>query len=245
MSYFYKQNLSGWEWYEAETVTSTNDEIKNLAVGNAAVVLSAVCQTGGRGRRGRSWQPVIGNLYFTYTLDIAPKELSRVVCLIGLSLAETVIAAAPQADVKIKWPNDVFLGGKKLSGILLENLSDTHWVVGIGVNIVAAPQLSNASYAAGSLQENGIMLDRTDFLRYYLAKFAETMQAYRDKGFAPLKKRWLELALNYRGRISIKQENETKTGLFSALDDNGYLILKTETGEERIVAGDLFITKEQ
>ena len=138
----YKEKITLWDWYEIESTGSTNDEIKRLVPSSgSSVALSAIRQTGGRGRRGRGWQEIEGNLYLTFSLDIPAAELSRYVCLIGLSLAETVKEIAPQSDVRIKWPNDVFLGGKKLSGILLENICGSLWAVGIGVNVAAAPEL--------------------------------------------------------------------------------------------------------
>ena len=78
-------------------------------------------------------------------------------------------------------------------------------------------------------------------MRYYLENFASDLAAYRQNGFAGIKKQWLEMAMNYRQKITVKTEKDEKTGLFAALDDNGYLILQTSAGEERILAGDLFI----
>ncbi len=241
MSCLYKEKIALWDWYDADCVISTNDEIKKLAVGGKYVVVSAKRQTGGRGRRGRKWQGIDGNLYFTYSLTLPLSELSRFVCLIGLSLAKTVKGFLPQNKVQIKWPNDVFFEGKKLSGILLENIQDDLWAVGIGVNIVGAPKLENSPYQATALKEYGFKLDRTDFLRYYLQNFAEDMAEYRQNGFVAVKAQWLDMALNLQQAITIKSGKETQRGIFLTLDDNGYLILKTEQGEERVVAGDLFV----
>ncbi len=236
------EKIAQWQWYDVETTSSTNDEIKRIIKDNAVpIAVSSKRQTGGRGRRGRKWQGIEGNLYFTYSLEIAPEELSKIVCLVGLSLAKTVQALAPHKKVQIKWPNDVFLEGGKMSGILFENISGTLWGIGIGVNIAGAPVLENQPYKAVSLKECSILLDRTEFLRYYLKNFASDLALYRQNGFAAIKKQWLEMALNYRQKITVKTEKDEKTGLFAALDDNGYLILQTAAGEERILAGDLFV----
>ena len=150
----YKEKIALWDWYEIESTGSTNDEIKRLVPSSgSSVALSAIRQTGGRGRRGRGWQEIEGNLYLTFSLNIPAAELSRYVCLIGLSLAETVKEIAPQSDVRIKWPNDVFLGGKKLSGILLENICGSLWAVGIGVNVAAA-QAGHLQRAVGKLGDD-------------------------------------------------------------------------------------------
>lgn len=236
------EKISLWKWYDVESTSSTNDEIKNIVKESTEpVVVSAKRQTGGRGRRGRKWQGIEGNLYFTYSLEILPEELSRIVCLVGLSLAKTTQKLAPRKQVQIKWPNDVFLEGGKLSGILFENIKENLWGIGIGVNIAGAPALENQPYKAMSLKECGILLDRIDFLRYYLQNFAADLAEYRQKGFAGIKEQWLKMALNYRKTITVKTEKAEKTGIFLKLDDNGYLILKTSAGEERILAGDLFV----
>ncbi len=244
MSSVYKGKIALWSWYEAETVASTNDEIKKMVPDNGRnIVFSAVCQTKGRGRRGRSWQGMEGNLFFTYSQEAEPAELGRIVCLTGLSLAKVVKKIAPGARVQIKWPNDVFLEGKKLSGILLENISGNLWAIGIGVNIVSAPVLTDMPYRAVSLRECGISLDRTEFLRYYLDEFAADMELYRQQGFAAIKGQWSALALNYQQEISIKAETGIKSGKFAGIDDNGYLLLKTGEKMERVTAGDMFAAR--
>lgn len=244
MLFLSSAKISQWNWYDVEKTTSTNDEVRNIIneTGESMFAVSAKSQSGGRGRRGRKWQGIEGNLYFSYSMEILPEELSRMVCLIGLSLAKSIQSLAPSKKIQIKWPNDVFLEGGKISGILLENMRDNLWIIGIGVNVVSAPKLENTSYYATSLKECTIMIDRLDFLRYYLQNFAADISRYKKEGFAALREEWLHLALNYKKEITVKTENSEKSGIFLTLDDNGYLILKTKSGkEERIIAGDLFV----
>ena len=241
---FYKGKIALWNWYDLPKVTSTNDTIKELSSEQMPAVISAVEQTGGRGRRGRNWEPIKGNLYFTFSLEIPLSDLSRYVCLIGLSLAKTVYAYASNQDIKIKWPNDVFISNKKMSGILIENIKDNIWAVGIGVNIVNSPKLNNLLYQATSLKEEGIITNREDVLHHYLEQLSADIAEYKRKGFTPLKAQWENFALNLNQQILIQNEATTQKGIFLGLDDNGYLILKTNKGEVRIVAGDLFINKE-
>lgn len=241
MLFSYKGHIENWSWYEAEKIGSTNDELKNFSKDMFPVVLSAVHQTGGKGRRGRKWKSIEGNLYFTFSQEIAAHNLSHFVCLVGLSLAKAILEIFPAADVRIKWPNDVFLNEKKLSGILIENIYDNLWAIGIGVNIKGAPDIVDMPYQATSLYDNGIEISRISFLKAFLKQYCKDLDNYHQKGFADIKKEWLDLALNLHKEITIKNEDVTKTGIFLSLDDNGYLILKTEDKEERIVAGDLFI----
>ncbi len=242
MSSTYKEKIGIWDWYEEESVISTNDTIKEYVEKlGKNIVVSAIHQTGGRGRRGNKWQEITGNLYFTYTQEAEVQELSKIVCIVGLSLAKTIKQRYKAGDIKIKWPNDVFLNGKKLSGILLENIKDTLWAIGIGVNVEKAPVLEGMPYQATSLKESGLILDRIELLHYYLQQFLSDMQEYRKNGFDKIRREWLDMAKGYKEKIKIKTEREVKEGFFEDIDDNGYLILKTNKGTEKIIAGDLFI----
>ncbi|MBQ8750931.1 MAG: biotin--[Alphaproteobacteria bacterium] len=241
MLYTSKEIIENYECYEFEELTSTNDEIKNIKDLSIPTLITAINQTNGRGRRARNWTPILGNLYFSYNIELSPKDLSKFVCLIGLSLAKTIKQLSSTLDIKIKWPNDVMVNNNKISGILIENISGNYWVVGIGVNIVDSPNIENASYQATSLKEQGIILDRKDFLRYYLKNFNQDYKQYLQFGFENIRKQWLELALNINKTITIQNEDISKKGEFITIDDNGYLILKTKDKEEKIIAGDLFI----
>jgi len=238
---FYKKKVAGWNWYDLPEVISTNDTIKELSEKDLPAVVSAAKQSGGRGRRGRRWQAVSGNLYFTFSQSIPVSELSRYVCIIGLSMAKVIKKTAPKANIKLKWPNDVFLNGKKVTGILLENIKNNIWAIGIGVNIVGSPDIKDMPYQATSLKEEGIDTERTAFLEQYLEQFSSDLAQYEKEGFEPLRTEWLKFALNLGQEITIKNDEDIKTGIFLTLDEEGYLILKIDNKEERIIAGDLFI----
>ena len=156
-------------------------------------------------------------------------------------MAKTVKALSDSADVRIKWPNDIYLNGKKLSGILIENIKDSLWAIGIGVNIIGSPQIKDMPYQATSLKESGINSERTAFLAQYLEQFQRDVAQYKNKGFTFIKEEWLKYALNLGQEVTIKNDTSVKTGIFLTLDENGYLILKREDKEERIIAGDLFV----
>lgn len=240
MSFSYKQKVALWDWYEIESVGSTNDAIKEFQ-DKLPVAITAINQTGGRGRFNRKWLSIKGNLYLTFSLDIPPQDLSRYVCLIGLSLHKTIANLNPRGQVKVKWPNDIYLEDKKLTGMLLENIKGNQWAVGVGVNISGSPQILDQPYQATSLAEHGVDIDRTDFLSLFLNNLATDIAIYKEQGFSSIKQQWLNNAWHLGQEITIKNHKETKKGIFLTLDDNGYLILKRENKKERIIAGDLFI----
>ena len=164
MLFISKEEYEGFNIYELEETTSTNDVLKSQSDLSSSIVILAQNQTHGRGRRSNVWQSASGNLYFSYNQYINLQDLSKIVCLIALTLAQTIKQLSQNIDVKIKWPNDVIVNGGKISGILLENIKDNIWCIGIGVNITSSPKLDNAPYPITSLQEEGIILDRKEFL---------------------------------------------------------------------------------
>ncbi len=237
-----KKTIQNRTWVDYKETSSTNDELKKYINDAKNMVITAQKQTHGRGRLGRTWVSDDGNLYFSYGIEISPNTLSQIVCLTALSLAKTIKQQLVNVDIKIKWPNDLMINNQKISGIIFENIKDNLWCIGIGVNILSAPNLDKkTSYQATSLQAQGITLDRIDFLRYYLSNFDKDYEQYKINGFSNIKKQWLELAQNLSQTINIASGNKVKTGIFKTIDDNGYLVLITDTKEETIIVGDIFI----
>lgn len=133
-----------------EKIDSTNRVAKELALQGAAAgtVIQARQQDAGRGQHGRSFASPPGGLYFTLLLepDLQTEQLSLVTLATGLACLE-VIAASFALSLRIKWPNDLYLDGKKLAGILCENLfitekgkSQAKVLVGIGINVNSTAQ---------------------------------------------------------------------------------------------------------
>ena len=138
---------SGWlkTIYWFEEIDSTNRAAKEFAGTNQSLfpaLLVARRQTAGRGRHGRSWHSDSGTLTFSLLLskDQLPDQSERwpqLALIAGLAVADTVAEIVPSELVKLKWPNDVYLDGGKLAGILIETVGPEkqHVVVGIGINV--------------------------------------------------------------------------------------------------------------
>jgi len=230
----------------AETA-STNDDVKEAAAAGEAegLVIHADMQTAGRGRGGRPWVSPPGNLYTSILLrpvcDLAQAHLY--VFAAALAIYDTVHKQLLQTDIKIKWPNDVLVEGKKISGILLESSTtakgNMEWqVVGIGLNVEHYPQ--TALYPATSLRAMGAAVKPlSDILETLLDRFFEWKAALEKEGFAPLRKAWLERAQT--GPLSARLPHETLQGDFADLDKDGRLILRLANGKETAIsAGDVF-----
>lgn len=240
--------INDWHWQDLDETGSTNDEVKALceaAEPGQKYIVSAKRQTGGRGRRGRRWVSLEGNLFVSFGLEIALKDLGQAIFVIGLSLLEAIKKIAPDCDVSLKWPNDVLVNGRKVSGILLEKAAENYLVIGVGVNIGAAPQTENLLFPAISLKEAGIQTERIAFLHEFVNSFDRTLRKWKTGGFAPVKESWLKYAKNLGAGIIVHMEKEQKSGKFLSVDDNGVLLLGTESGIEKIYAGDIFYLKEK
>lgn len=239
----------GWQWLDFDEADSTNNVVRALTAEMASgskVVVSAVRQTAGRGRRGRQWIDCAGNLFMSLAVEAEMKDLGRLVLLSSLCLFMTIKELSKDVNVKIelKWPNDVLVNGGKISGILLEKGSGDYFVIGIGVNIAASPKGNVAVYPLVSLKEAGIDTDRVTFLKNYVAIWDKTRDTWDKEGFESLRQMWLANVKGLGEEINVTDEKETKKGIFSGVDGDGALLLDGADGIRKIRAGDVFYIKE-
>ncbi|RIV89479.1 biotin--[acetyl-CoA-carboxylase] ligase [Aurantiacibacter xanthus] len=198
-------------------------------------------QTAGRGRQGRQWLDTPGNFMgstvVTLRADDPPAmQLSMVA---ALALLETVMQRlADPSRVRLKWPNDVLLDGAKFSGILLERVKD-HAVIGIGVNLVAAPPVEGRETRA--LSALGPAPQRDAFARDLAAAFASEVARWRSHSGDDLRTRWLAAAHPLGTPLSVHDERGLAvSGQFAGLADDGALILRLDDGSQRVIhAGDV------
>ena len=144
----------------------------------------------------------------------------------------------------IKWPNDLLLNGKKICGILCEmqaDIENVEWVVvGIGVNVNNTAFPAELQKTATSLlAESGKRQLRAPIAALILQTFEANYQLFLQKGFAPIRKKWLSHAVFLNKEISISSAGELLLGKMSGIDDEGFLLLETENGVRRIASGDL------
>lgn len=228
---------------------STNDEAGRLAREGApeGTVVQALEQTGGRGRRGRSWSSPPGNLY-TSTI-LRPRRsmtdaalLSFVTALAVMDTARALLGAG--ADIRCKWPNDVLIGGRKLAGILLEadGQAEPEWlVIGMGLNVRHHP--GTAAYPATCLAEEGAPdVSVEDACREYVSSLARWHEVWVQEGFAPIRKAWLENAAGLGAAITVRLTGREEHGTFVGLDSDGVLLLDRafDGARLRISAGDVY-----
>jgi BirA family biotin operon repressor/biotin-[acetyl-CoA-carboxylase] ligase len=213
---------------------STNDDVAALAREGApeGLWLRAEGQTGGKGRQGRAWLSPPGNLHASTLVRLQPGDppAPTLALVAAVALHETVRPYAPAA--RIKWPNDLLVGGAKLAGILLERQGDAV-IVGFGVNLAHHPE--DLDRPATSLQPP---VAPDPFLKRLAADFAIWLGRWRTEGLAPIRAAWLTAAHPIGAALTTGDARGTVEGL----DETGALRLRLEDGGLRIIhAGDIFL----
>ena len=242
--------LTGWRHLALVDVGSTNAEALKLASeGDAGRLwVTAEKQLAGRARRGRSWVSERGNLYASLLLiDPADADaLAGLPLVVSLALHEAVIAACPDAQgrLKIKWPNDLLLDGKKLSGILLEAQSDsfnrTAVVIGCGINCQHFPD--NPLYPATSLAESGLDVTPEKLFKELAHTMASQLRVWaQGRGFSIVRRDWLDRCHGLGQDIVARFNDSEIAGKFVDLDGDGLLLLCDNKGQiHKISAADIF-----
>ena len=241
--------INNWNWEDKKITESTNDDAVALSSQyhqDEVFIISAEKQTKGRGRRGRSWIGLEGNLFFSQGLIFDEHNVGQLIVIATYSLYQTIkeILSAVH-KVQIKWPNDILIDGSKVSGMLLEKGKNNYFIVGIGVNIKTSPKELNMIYPTTSLAEKGITIDRLEFLRSYINNFDKCMDQWHKTGFVPLKQQWLKAVKGLETEISVHTETENIAGIFKGIGDNGELLLSQEGIIKKIYAGDVFYKEER
>ncbi len=239
---------AGYALLELDEVDSTNEEARRRASAGekGPLWIIAARQTSGRGRRGRAWQSPAGNLAATLLLrpDKPTSQCAQLSFVAALAASDMLAAFAPQADLALKWPNDVLVGGRKIAGILLESESGSGgkpaWLAaGIGVNLKTFP--ADTEFPATALTELGIRPpEPKDALLHLAAAFAKWYEVWRAQGFSPVREAWLSRAAGLGKRIRARLANEETMGVFQGIDESGALLLGLPGGTRTIAAGEVF-----
>lgn len=208
--------------------------------------LAARRQTAGRGRRGRAWSSLEGNLFTTglFTVAAPPVDAAQLSFAAALAVAEVcdMCLKHPEA-VKVKWPNDVLVHDRKVAGILLESGEAPGgglWLgVGIGINLAIAPE--SVERPAISLRDAGGELDRETALDQLARAFQKHMLSWQTAGFGPIRDKWLARAKGLGEPCQVRLDHETLEGVFGDLGPDGSLRLDLVSGARRsISAGDVY-----
>ncbi|MEO0393182.1 MAG: biotin--[acetyl-CoA-carboxylase] ligase [Pseudomonadota bacterium] len=235
----------GWQVQHHDELPSTNTELMARAVAGTAepgVVLVATQQTGGRGRQGRQWEAPAGGLYMSCLIADHEGWGTRWSLVVGLAAHQALAGLDPTlgADLRLKWPNDVYLDDRKLAGILIERAGmDEPWrlVIGLGVNVVRPDQpRADAAY----VQDYAPTVLVADLLPRVLTALDGLRRQFAKSGPDMIRQAWLAHAWRLGGAVSCHVNGQKITGLFRDLDRDGAMILERDDGQvQRISGGDV------
>jgi BirA family biotin operon repressor/biotin-[acetyl-CoA-carboxylase] ligase len=213
--------------------------------------ICALDQTAARGRRGRPWVNPKGNFSASLILrpDGPPGQVALRSFVAALALRDALAAITGRPDaLALKWPNDVLLNGGKLAGILLESAGqggrvDT-LVIGIGVNLAAAPDITELEAGAVApvslVSETGVSITPEEFLDHLAPAYDDRERQFVTHGFAATRRAWLQGAARLGQTLTARTTRDTTTGTFTDVDMEGHLVLQTANGPARIAAADIF-----
>ena len=243
-----------------EETDSTNRVAIEMARAGAphGATVVAEGQTAGRGRLGRSFfSPPYVNLYTSIVLRprLDTAEAPTLIQAAAIAVAEAVEAEVTDpADVEIKWPNDVLLGGRKTSGILMELGAEAtrvaFLVLGIGVNLNVPRESLPEEFrelATSVSSHTGRRVDRVAFARRLYHALEEVLDTHAAGGFAAIRPRF-ESRFRMAGRpIRVRDLDGAETGgRCAGIDADGALLLDDAGGlRRRVVAGDVTVVKER
>lgn len=228
-------------------IDSTNqyllDRISELSSGDACV---AEYQQAGRGRRGRKWfSPFGSNLYLSmyWKLDQGPAAAMGLSLVIGIVMAE-VLQRLGAEDVRVKWPNDLYLKDRKLAGILVELTGKTgdaaQLVIGAGINLkMREPAADTINQGWINLQEAGVNIDRNELTATLLKELRAALLHFEKDGLAPFITRWRGLD-NFLDRpVKLLIGNQEIHGIERGIDQQGALLLEQEGIIKPYIGGEI------
>ena len=235
----------GYGFARYQELDSTNEEARRLAQdgGQGPVWISAARQTAGRGRQGRVWQSLDGNLAATLLIrpsraDSAWPQLSFAA---AIAAADMAAGFAPDAQIAVKWPNDVLADEKKLAGILLERVGGAEGALAIGIGVNLAHHPTDTEFPATALAALGVTPPSPDrALTALAAHFAKWYDRWQMQGFAGLREAWLARAAGLGARVRARLAQEERVGVFEGIDDSGALLLNEGGRTRAISAGEVF-----
>lgn len=242
----------GKEILYKEITDSTNADVRRMAEDGAdnGLLVVADAQTAGKGRRGRAWKSEKGtNLYFSMLLkpDFTPDKASMITLIAAFSVAK-VIAKDTGLDAKIKWPNDIVVGKKKICGILTEMSIERdyihHIVVGIGINVNEESFPDEIAQMATSLKkESGNLILRANLLCDILSQFEKDYEVFLEaEDLKPFVEEYNKMLVNKGSLVKVLDPKGEFTGIAGGINEEGMLIVFKENGQiEKVYAGEVSV----
>jgi BirA family biotin operon repressor/biotin-[acetyl-CoA-carboxylase] ligase len=226
-------------------VASSSSDLAWQAAADGAVSGTAFLvgeQTAGRGRRGAAWASARGGMYLSILLRpaVPPKAFFGLSFIAALAIRAELAARLAGQEVRLKWPNDVLVGGGKICGILLEARGDAV-VIGTGVNIAPVMPVEGARLPPTSVHDlGGSLVTPEDLAKSYGCNLLARVDGYVQAGFESVRLEWLRHCAHIERRVRVSTGANVVEGLFVDLDADGALLLRDDVGDQkRVTTGDV------
>jgi BirA family biotin operon repressor/biotin-[acetyl-CoA-carboxylase] ligase len=235
---------AGWRLRVERSLPSTSDLLLRLAAAGEpeGLAVLALSQTAGRGRDGRAWTSPAGNLYVSVLLrPVGPaREAGRYALLGAVALAEALDPFLPDpAALRLKWPNDLLLGGAKLGGMLCESAATDDGridflVIGLGANLAVAPELPDrpTAHLPQPAPPEAVAIRLLHAIDAWRARLAR-------EGLAPLIDAWMARGPDQGARLTLRGGAGVTIGLYRGLDQDGALLLEVDGRVRRFASGEV------
>ncbi|MCL2485389.1 MAG: biotin--[acetyl-CoA-carboxylase] ligase [Endomicrobia bacterium] len=227
-------------------IDSTQTKIKELAAENAAegTIVAAEQQSGGYGRMKRHWSSAKGGLWFSLLLKprMRPDETSKLALITAIAL-NRVLEKQYNIKSSVKWPNDILVKDKKISGIIVEMSAEqdmVNWVaagIGINVNNILPGELKKISTTMKEILNKNI--DRASLLGYFINEFDILYSDFQKNGFESYVKEYNSKTAYNGDSVTVDTGFETVKGINKGVDKHGKLIIDTKNGIVQIISGTL------
>lgn len=210
------------------------------------MVIIAEEQTGGIGRLGRSWVSPAGGVWITIVLKPGiPIDRVFMVTMAGSVAVARAIRKEYDLGALIKWPNDIYIGDKKVAGLLLELFAEADEIhysllsIGVDVNITPADLTGVKTPVTSISAEMGYDVDRATFLARLLREFESRYLLIEDGEYEAVIREWKSLSCTLERRVRINTMKATFEGEAIDIDESGALIIRKDNGKiERVIGGD-------
>lgn len=235
--------ISGLDFHQ--TIESTNRRAMEIVTENEwdlPLLIVTESQTAGRGRGNNKWHSAQGALTFSLMIDIThwnlnPEQGSLISLMTGLAVCQTLAPILAEHRVQLKWPNDVLVDGSKVCGILVETHAAMpgRIVIGVGLNVNNPVNASAYRLPATSLRElSGSDFPITDILLTILTNLSKMLDNLQSE---TLSAAWQQFCVLNGKYVQLELPGETVRGECGGIDEDGALLLITDTGLKRFYSG--------
>jgi len=247
-----KTKVLGKDIQYYKEVISTNNQAKLAAQQDAAegTIIVSEAQTSGRGRLARGWySPAEKGIWFSVILrpHFLPQEAPKCTLMAAVALAKA-IEKITELQVGIKWPNDILYNKQKLVGILTEMNAEmdciNYIIIGMGINVNIQKNefpLELQQIATSLAILKGEKISRVKLLNEILFQIETLYNVAQAEGFVKILEEWKKYSVTLGKTVDVIGINDTFVGVAMDIDADGALLVKTETGIKRVLAGDVSI----